>query len=206
MSRYHIVTIERQYGSGGSEVAEKLADKWGVPLLDHKILEMTAENLDALPERVAKLEESNTNSLLYSLIMAGQVINPNEIPLSPGEQVFQEQSRIIMSAANQGPCVIVGRAAGYILRDNPKVLRVFMYASNEDRLRRCMEHYKLSKKEAQENMRRFDRNRSEFYRSVTDHNWDDREAYGLLLNTSYLSIDACVDLIDATAQFSRTQN
>ncbi len=206
MSRYHIVTIERQYGSGGRQVGEMLATKWGVPLLDHKILELTAENLDARPERVAKLEESNTNSLLYSLIMAGQVINPNEIPLSPGEQVFQEQSRIITSAANQGPCVIVGRAAGYILRDNPKVLRVFLYASKEERLRRCMENYGQTKKEAQENMRRYDRNRSDFYRSVTDHNWDDREAYGLMLNTTYLSLEACVDLIDATAQFSKTQN
>lgn len=206
MGRYHIVTIERQYGSGGRQVGEMLAAKWGVPLLDHKILQLTAENLDALPERVAKLEESNTNSLLYSLIMAGQVINPNEIPLSPGEQVFQEQTRIITTAANQGPCVIVGRAAGYILRDNPNVLRVFLYASKEDRLRRCMESYDLPKKEALENMRRYDRNRAEFYRSVTDHNWDDREAYALMLNTSYLSLEACVDLIDATAQFKRTQN
>jgi len=66
--------------------------------------------------------------------------------------------------------------------------------------------YVMDEARLRENMRRYDRNRSEFYRSVTDHNWDDREAYGLMLNTSYLSLEACVDLIDATAQFKRTQN
>lgn len=195
--KYNIVTIERQYGSGGRQVGETLAQRWGVPLYDRAILEQTAANLSSDPERVAKLEESNTNSLLYSLIMAGQMIDPANIPLSPGEKVFQESSRIIRAAADKGPCVIVGRAAGYVLRENPKVLRVFLYAGREDRIRRCMEVYGHSKQEAIEAMRRNDRNRAEFYRSVADHDWDDREAYALFLNTSVLGIEGCVDVIEA---------
>jgi len=195
MKRYGIVTIERQYGSGGRQVGETLAGSLGIPFYDRAILEQAAANLRAAPDHMERLEETGTNSLLYSLVMAGQVLSMNEAPLSPGEKLFYEQSNIIRAAAMRGPCVIIGRAAGFVLRDEKHCLNVFLYASWEDRIRRCVEVYGHTEAEAVDTMKRIDKNRAAFYRSVADRPWDGREGYGLMLNTSEVGIDGCAEIL-----------
>ena len=125
--KYHIITIEREYASGGNEIGQRTARRLEIPCYGQEVLERAAEQMNTIPERLLHLEESTSNSFLYSLSMAAKVAMGERDGLSEEGALYVTEERVIQEMALQGPCVIVGRCAGWILRERKDVLRVFIH-------------------------------------------------------------------------------
>ena len=199
MSKYHIIVIEREYASGGREVGEKVAKKLQIPCYGQEILEMVAQRSGRSIQELEHLEESATNSLLYSLYVMGKF--PGDSTGLPRTDILSmEESKIIHQLIQSGSCVLIGHCAGWVLRERSDVLRVFIHASHEYRQQRAMGYYHISPKEVDSTLRRFDRRRANYYRANTKRAWDDQSAYHMMLSSSELGIDTCVDIIAQVCQ------
>ena len=139
MKAFQIVTIEREYASGGTQVGRLLGKALGVPVYGREILEIAARESGTTPEYIEQLEETDTNSLLYSLVAMGKTSLGQLPEISRTDQLNVLEGEIIQRLAHQGPCVLVGRCAGWVLRERGDVLNVFIHASREERLRRARE-------------------------------------------------------------------
>ncbi len=197
---YDIITIERRYASGGNEIGKKLAEALGYTLYDRNILVEAAKNLNIPYYQIGSLEESSSGGLLMNLSKTalGGFSSNRELPLA--DKLFLEEKRIIEEAAEKGKCVIVGRASGYILREKPNSLRVFIYADREKRIQRAIEREGIQQAEAENALKRNDKRRSGFYNSVTNWEWGSPEYYELYLNAGKLGIDPCVRLLMEAAR------
>lgn len=191
MAGFGAITIERQYASGGSEIGRLISKKLGIPSHDHEILEMAAENCGIPKEMAGYAEETTTNSLLFSLSMMKK--RGGELPLS--ERIFNEETAIITELVKKSKCVIVGRCAGYILKNRVKCLNVYIYSEYEKRLDRATNMYGVPDDEAEAVIKKFDRKRADFYYANTGKKWNDKECYHLCLNSGKLGIEACADII-----------
>ena len=191
---YHIITIERPYASGGSEIGKKLAEALGYKLFDRNILTEAAKNLDMPPIYVSNLDETSSGSFILNLSKTAKGnINENYLPIS--EKLFAEEKRIIEKAADEGGCVIVGRAAGYILRDRKDCLRVFVHADKEFRIQRAVEKEGIKRADAENTIKRIDKRRKGFYDSVTEWKWGNPEFFEVCLNSGKLGIELCTKLL-----------
>ena len=171
-----VITISRQYGSGGHEVGEKVAQKLNLPFYDKALIAMAAKKSGLSEEVFADADEKATSSLLYSMVMGSyafgaRVPGINEMPIN--DKLFVLQSDIIKKAAKEGPCVIIGRCADYILREHENCLNVFVHADKAARIKRIVGLYN-------------------FY---SNNRWDDLLNYDLTIDTSRFSVDMAVDLI-----------
>ena len=158
-----IITLGREYCTGGRYIAEDVAKALGIKLYDKELITMAAKNSGLSEEAVAASEKRHTHSLLYSLYTMG-----NELPL--GDQVFILQSRIIKQLAEEGPCVILGRCGDYVLRERKDVLRVFVYAPKEWRLQYAKTNPLVKAKDEKgikDEVEKTDRNRSAYYNYYT---------------------------------------
>ena len=190
-----IITLGREYCTGGRYIAKDVARALGIKLYDKELITMAAKNSGLSEEAVAASEKRHTHSLLYSLYTMG-----NNLPL--GDQVFILQSRIIKQLADEGPCVIVGRCGDYVLRDRKDVLRVFVYAPKEWRLAYGKENNMLQAKDEKgikDEIDKTDRNRAAYYNYYTQNRWGDAHNYDLAINAA-LGHDACVQMILAAAE------
>ena len=191
---YHIITIERPYASGGSEIGKKLAETLGYKLFDRNILTEAAKNLGIPPIYINNLDETSSGSFILNLSKTGKG-NTNENYLPMAEKLFAEEKRIIEKAADEGGCVIVGRAAGYILRDRTDCLRVFVRADREFRIQRAVEKEGINRADAENTIKKIDKRRKGFYDSVTEWKWGDPEFFEICLDSSKLGIDLCTKLL-----------
>lgn len=191
---YHIITIERPYASGGNEIAKKLAEALGYKLFDRNILTEAAKNLDVPQIHINNLEETSSGSFIFNLSKTSKG-NANENSLPMAEKLFAEEKRIIEKAADEGGCVIVGRAAGYILRDRTDCLRVFVHANNEFRIQRAIEREGINRADAENTIKKIDKRRKGFYDSVTKWKWGDPEFFEVCLDSSKLGIELCTKLL-----------
>ncbi len=200
MSKHLIVTIGRQFGSGGHEIGNLLAGRLDIPLYDNNLVRMAAEKLGIREATARAVDETTLNSFL-----SGYVLSPIEYaapqsgaeytqPLN--EQVYELQSEIIRKLAGMGPCIFVGRCADYILKEED-CIRVFIGADKEDRIRRIAKRYDLSEKKAADKIKRIDRERKYYYESHTGLEWGSIEAYQMLLNVSLLGTAGAVDVLEA---------
>ena len=200
MSEYKIITISRQFGSGGHEIGEKLADRLGIPLYDNQLVSMAAEELGYTEESVGRADESALNSFItaYSSVPVSYAsfINTASYMPSLDMKVYQKQSEIIFALAEKGPCVIVGRCADYILRDKVDCINVFICAEKADRIKRIAERYNLTEKKAADRIRKTDRERKFYYETYTGLEWGSIYSHQALLNASLLGIDKIVDLLE----------
>lgn len=193
---YNIITIERQYASGGNEIGRKLADQLGYKLYDRNILMEAAKNLKIPSIYIENLEETGSGSFIFNLSrtsIGGGKQEKKDLPLA--EKLFFEEKRIIQKAAQEGGCVIVGRAAGYILREEENCLRVFIHADKEKRIKRAVEREGIEESEAEAVLRKNDKRRSGFYNSVTKWEWGNPRYFELCLDSGKLGIDFCVKLL-----------
>ena len=190
-----IITLGREYCTGGRYIAEDVANALGIKLYDKELITMAAKNSGLSEEAVAASEKRHTHSLLYSLYTMG-----NELPL--GDQVFILQSRIIKQLAEEGPCVILGRCGDYVLRERKDVLRVFVYAPKEWRLQYAKTNPLVKAKDEKgikDEVEKTDRNRSAYYNYYTQNRWGDAHNYDLAINAA-LGRETCVKMIlDAAA-------
>lgn len=188
-----IITISRQYGSGGRFVAEMLAKALDVPFYDNKLITLAAKKSGYAESIFENVEQTSSHSLLYSLSMFGSTAGVYGLPLS--DKVFMIQSDIIKSVAAEGPCVIVGRCADYILNENKNVFHVFLSSDLENRVARAVKYYNLSEAKAEDEIKRIDRKRSAYYGYYTGEKWGEASNYDLCLNTDKLGIENCVKII-----------
>lgn len=197
--RYHIITIEREYASGGSEIGARVGTQLDIPCYGQEVLERAAERMHTVPERLLHLEETTSNSLLFSLGMANRVALGERDGLTEEGALYVTEESVIRDMALQGPCVIVGRCAGWILRDRKDVLRIFIHADREFRKKRAIEAYEIDPHNVDSVLKRFDRRRSNFYSANTCMRWNDNKGYDLVMDSSTLGIKACADIICGAA-------
>lgn len=202
-----VITIARQYGSGGHEVGEKLALKLGVPFFDKALIAMAAKQSGYSEEVFAHADEKASSSLLYSMVMGSYgygVRTPglNEMPIN--DRLFIIQSDIIKKAAGEGPCVVIGRCGGYILREHPHCLNVFIHANKEDRIKRIVDKELCTEKKAPDFITKKDKQRANYYNFYSNKRWDDLQNYDITIDTSRFTVDEAVELLmDAARRLDR---
>ena len=195
--KYDVITIEREYASGGREIGQKLAQKLNIPYYGREILMMAAKEIGAEPEYVEHMDETAPNSLLFSLYAMSSTVPFDSAKVSPENALQQAESRIIKELASKEPCVMIGRCAGAILRNRPNVLRVFVHADMEARRKRATEVYGLKKNPVDPVLRKYDKRRSNYYNFYSAQKWDSRQEYHMMLDSGRLGIDRCVDILAA---------
>lgn len=196
-----VITIGRQFGSGGHEIGNRLATRLNIPLYDHNLVKMAARELN-LDENVAKEADETMLGKFLSAYVVGvgtytSFMSGDEEIEPVSDRLFVQQTEIVKRLAERGSCIIVGRCADYILGDYSNYLHAFVYAFKEDRIRRVMQIYKLSEKEAKEKIKRFDRERKLYYEAHTGRKWGEIETHQMLFNSSLLGIDGVVDILEA---------
>ncbi|NLN98634.1 MAG: cytidylate kinase-like family protein [Eubacteriaceae bacterium] len=200
MSTRKIITISRQFGSGGKNIGERLALKLKIPFYDSALIYESAKKTGLNPEIVKDLEESPSNSLLYSLVAnsflgAGSFSPIMELPII--DKIFIAQSKEIRKIAEAGSCVIVGRCGNYILRDDPDLYSIFIHRNLEERIHQVSKINNLSLAKAEELVHKTDKRRKNYYNYYTDEEWSKAENYNLSLDSGMLGEDGCVDLIES---------
>jgi cytidylate kinase len=193
-----IVTIEREYGSGGGEIAQRLAMHLGWKLWDQLLTEEIAR-LASCPKAVVEVREERTDPLYYRLFksfLRGSYegsLNAHKLNLVDSENILKITERVVQHAAKTGNCVIVGRGSQHFLRNRSDTLRVFLYAPREDKLRRLLARGK-SEKEAPQLVDTVDRERAEFIQKYFGVEWPDRAIYHAMINTK-MGDESVVDMI-----------
>lgn len=200
MSKDRIITIGRQFGSGGHEIGQKLADRLGIPLYDNQLVSMAAKELEITEEAAQRADEANLNTFLAgyqaNMLAYPDFISGSSYIYSLNEDVFRKQTKIIRELAGKGPCVIVGRCADYILRENPECINVFICAEKKDRVARISERYGVTEKKAAYMMRKTDRERAFYYESHTGLDWGSINSHQILFNVSLLGQERIVDILE----------
>lgn len=201
MMEYTIITIGRQFGSGGHEVGNRLAERLDIPLYDHNLLHMAAQELRISNEDATKVDETVLGRFLSayaaSSIEYRAFVTSDESGKPLSDKVFEKQSAIIRKLAEQGPGIFVGRCADYVLGDYSNCINTFIYAYKEDRVRRIMKLYKLEEKQARDKIKKTDRERRVYYETRTGREWGSIEANAMMFNVSLLGIDGTVDALEA---------
>ena len=193
---YRILTLERQYASGGRAVGKAVADALGVPCYNREILEYAAERSGQTPEHLERLEETANTGLISSLQAAyARLARGERAALPPEGALLLAEAEVIRELADEGPCVLIGRSAGCILRDRTDVLRAFLYADEEARIRRAVDEYGHDENEAPTVLRYFDRRRANFYNANYSLKWEDKTGYHLCLDTGRLGVAACAKVL-----------
>ena len=180
----NVIVIGRQFGSGGHDIGQALAEKLGFAFYDQEIIEMTAGTTGYTPEFIQKNEEMMTSSFLYDLVnQMYMYAQPDEE--APKDKIYEAESKVVKELAAKGNCVIVGRCSDYTLRDNKNCLRVFFSAPMENRMKRVMERLHLSEKEAKQKIQKEDKWRADNYRYYTGRIWGAAGNFDLTLNTAF---------------------
>lgn len=185
-----IITIGRQYGSGGREIGEKLATDLNIPFYDSKLLEIAAKESGISQEFFESNDEKPVNSLLYIL---STTYTDDNLPFN--HRLFLAQFDAVKKVASEGSCVIVGRCADYALRDNPDCINIFIHAEIEKRKKRSVEQYGIPEKRAHETVIRYDKQRASYYNFYTCKKWGNADNYDLVIDSGKLGTEKCVELI-----------
>ncbi len=198
MANNTIITIARQYGSGGHDVGKKLAEELKIPFYDKELLERAAKDSGFCQEIFENYDEKPTNSFLYSLVMDTYSLGYStsafaEMPLN--HKIFLAQFNAIKDIAKEGPCVIVGRCADYALADFPNVVNVYLYADLQSRIARIARRHDVTDAKAKDLIQKTDKSRASYYNYYTNKKWGEATGYDLCLNTASLGIDGTIHMI-----------
>ncbi len=194
MAGRDIITIGRQFGSGGHEVGRRLAAELGLTLYDKELLKMMARESNICEQVLEDYDEKHTGSLLYSM-MTDIYPSMNYVGNTLQRQIYQAQYDTIRKIGQKGGCVIVGRGADYILRDMSRLTTVFIHASDSFRCGRIMEYEHISAEKAKDMIVKADKKRASFYNFQTEKKWGHVSSYNLSLDASDVGIEGCVKLI-----------
>lgn len=192
-----IITISREFGSGGRLVGERLAAKLGIAFYDRALIQLAAGKSGLDLRMFETAEEEARNKFLFNLAIGGYVSTESfsgvTIPIS--DQVFFAQSKVIEELAAKESCVIIGRCASYLLRNHPGIVRVFIHADRANRLYRIVNDYGVPENEAENRLSNMDKGRKNYYEHYTNEEWGATESYDLAINTGFTGIDGAVELI-----------
>lgn len=194
-----IITIAREYGSGGHLLGERLAKELGIKLYDREFIRMAAQRSGIDEQYIAKNEQS-IPSFWLKCILSKNSEQPVEASLSADDILFVAESRIVQELAAQEPCIIVGRCADFILKDHPKVVKVFCYSDLKSAVNRCVNDYGIPQEQAEAEIRRINRNRIHHYEYYTGWKWGEPHHYHLMLNTGNISLETACKLVKEVYQ------
>lgn len=193
-----VITIGRQLGSNGKNIGKALAEELGYKFYDKELIARVAKESGLSENLFNEMNEKPTNSLLYSLVMgvqSGKGIYYQYPDAMYGDNLFKLQSDMIKTIATEGPCIIVGRCADYILRDNPSLIKIFLCAEPEARIKTLMQRDGMSEKEARSAINKADKRRANYYNFYTNASWGNVNNYHLCLDTGALTIGETVKLL-----------
>lgn len=192
-----IITIGRQFCSGGSEIGRKLSERLGIPYYDKNLYEYAAKHNGFSAKYVREIEETPTGSFLYTMAMYPYTEFGMDNMIPAGIMISADQTNYILEKSKEGPCIFVGRCADNVLRERDDLLNVFVYADVKTRVKRAMERYNISEKEATKSVQQTDKYRASYY-NMSCHNkkWGMKESYNLMLDSGALGIDGAVDIIE----------
>lgn len=192
----NIITISRQHGSGGREIGSLLAKKLGIPYYDNELIKLAAEESGFDEKHFRDFDKAATNSFLYSLVRGMQYNAQHGAPVqSFDDSIYFAQASAIKKIADAGPCVIIGRCADYILSDYDNLLKVFIYAPMDFRLKRVMEHEGLEQKKAEDEIKKTDKRRQNYYFHHTDVKWGELQSYNLCVDSSLCGMEGAANVI-----------
>ena len=194
MANNLIITIGRQYGSGGREIGRKLALRLGIPFYDRELISRAAKKSGFSEDLFEQLDKRATSRLLYSLTMFGST-GLNGMSLT--DQLFLAQANIIREIADSGPAVLVGRCADHVLREYDNRFDFFITGSLDDRLQRIQTHddYELSGKSPRAALEKMDKQRSTYYNYYTGKVWGKSDHYDLCINAGRLGVENSIEVI-----------
>ncbi len=201
MKKNLVITLERQYGSGGLNIGKLVAQKLGIPCYHEEILEKAAETCNIPEEYLESTQENVSQSFLYQLSMASKAGKSVDNFISKSTVLYQEIAKIIKGMAEQGSCVIIGRCADFILKDMENCFHVFIYDTMENRMKRVVEEYGVNSSSAEYIINKNDKRREAFYNGNTNHTWGIKEHYNICLNSGKFGIEKCADMIIDAASY-----
>lgn len=198
MSCNKIITITRQFGSGGHEIGETLAKKLEIPFYDKELISLAAKESGICPEVFEEVDEKATNSLLYSLSVGlynyGNAFSSmGDLPVN--DRLYILQHKIIKELAEKENFVVVGRCADYVLKDNPNIVKVFIYADIDSRVKRAVDRRYIDPARAKQAVIKADKARANYYSFYSGKKWGLADNYDLCINSTHISADQAVELI-----------
>ena len=197
MDERTVITIGREFGSGGHEIGMKLAEKLGIKCYDKELLQVAAKESGLCEELFASQDEKPTNSFLYSLVMdtysLGYSYSYVDMPIN--HKVFLAQFDAIKKLAAKESCVIVGRCADYALEDDPFAVSVWIKASLDERIKRIKKLYELNDSKAADLIQKTDKKRASYYNYYSSKKWGEAKSYDLCIDSGLVGIDGAIELI-----------
>lgn len=193
-----VITIARQYGSGGRTIGEMLAEDLGIHYYDKELLKIASEESGIHEGLFARVDEKPKNTLLYRIsqkVYQGQLIPPESDDFVSTDNLFNYQAKVIKQLAEEEACVIIGRCADYVLQDYDNVLSVFVHAPEEYCVEQAKNKLSMSDKEIRKYIQKTDKQRAEYYKHYTGREWSDARNYDLCLDSSKLGFERCVEEI-----------
>lgn len=192
---YRIITINREFESCGSEIAQAVAKRLNLLYVDKFLITEAAQQSGFSLARIEATDEKLASRFEYSQAEAAHFYGSTATPLPTSEQVAEVQFQLIRELAEKEPCLIVGRCANHLLREREDVLDVFVHAGRDYRVKRTMENFGLSERKAVKLLKQTDKARKAYYKNYTGMEWNDPNSYHMILNTDKLDFDLCVELI-----------
>ena len=191
-----VITISRAFGSGGRTIGKEVAKRLNIPYYDKELVDKVAEESGFHADFI---EEAGEYAPVTSSFLFNIAVSPNPLAImgtmSMADQLFVCQTNVIRRLADEGPCVIIGRCADYILRDREDCLHVFVHADMEARAERIVRLYGETKQSPQKRLTDKDNKRKVYYRHYTNRNWGEAQNYHLSLNSGLIGVEKCVDII-----------
>lgn len=194
--KYRYVVIEREYGSGGTEIGKLLSEKTDIPCYGSEILNSISEKLQIPVSEMQRYEESVTGSLLYSLYVLSKMNDGSADMLSREDQIFLEEQRLIKEYALKGSAIFIGRCAASALPPE-HTLTVFIHADDAYRKQRIIQEYGVAENAAYNTMTKYDKKRKHYYTANTGKEWKDWNNYHIVLDSGKLGTELCADMIQS---------
>ena len=198
-----IITISREFGSGGRTIGHLVAQQLGIPFYDKELVEQIALESGFAPKFVEEHGEHAPGKSIFSYTFAHHSVPGIMNGLSTADFLWSIQCSVILQLAEKGPCVIVGRNADYILKDRPDCLHAFIHANNDFRAERIVQLYGESEKSPQTRLQEKDQRRRVNYHHYTGRNWGMSQNYDISLNSSVLGVEQCADIIVSLVRNSK---
>ena len=190
------ITIEREYGSAGTQIARRLSEATGIPCYGREILEQVSLDNEISVERIESYEETVSNSFLYSVFVMSKAASGDTDMLMEEGHIYVAEQAVVRRFANHGSCVFLGHCASEALKDYDGVLNVFIRCTDENaKMKRIVDEYGITEDKAVSVKRKFDKKRANYYYANTLKKWDDLRNYDLVLDSGVLGIDGCVSVL-----------
>lgn len=194
--KFKYITIEREYGSGGTAIGRRLAEECSISCYGREILEETSKKVGVTIEQLEKYEEGVSSSLLYTTYALAQIQSGNADMLARDGHLFVAEQAVIKELAQHGKAIFLGHCASDALKDNSGVVKVYIYCSdNEIKEKRIVEEYGIPQNAIASTCRKFDNKRAKYYFANTAKKWNDLKNYDIVLNTAAFGIEGCVQML-----------